>query len=360
MTSIGPVSRGLRRLRLQASPVRRTTLVLADARFFHRRPTSLALTPVPHVVNTELVCSAGTHTSLVLRSSPVDGFRLAYERTGTGPAVVLLHGWPGDRADYRHVIPLLEDGADVIVPDLRGFGESDKHLEDPAFAYSAAAQARSVVGLIDELHLATPLIAGYDIGSRVTQTIARVAPGRLRAIVLCPPLPGVGQRVLRPDAQREFWYQAFHQLDVASELIDGNAGAVRAYLRHFWAHWSGPGHRQPEADIDRLAGMYSEPGAFTASIGWYRAGSGTVATSILEQPPDRHERISAGALILWPEHDPLFPQAWSDRVPEFFSRARLRLLPGVGHFVPVEAPQAFASAIQDALTTIEVGDDPAV
>ena len=298
--------------------------------------------------------------SLVLRSSPVDGFRLAYERSGTGPAVILLHGWPGDRGDYRDVTPPLEHSADVIVPDLRGFGESDKHVEDPAFAYSAAAQARSVLGLIDELGLAAPLIAGYDVGSRITQAIARAAPGRLRAIVLCPPLPGVGQRVLSPEAQREFWYQAFHQLDLASELIDGNAAAVRAYLRHFWAHWSGPGYQQPEADLDRLVDIYAEPGAFTASIGWYRAGSGTVASSIVEQRPDRHDRISADALILWPEHDPLFPQAWSDRVPDFFSRAELRLLPGTGHFVPLEAPQAFASAIQDKLTGLEVVDDPAL
>lgn len=307
-----------------------------------------------------MVCSAGTHTSRVLRSSPVDGFRLAYERTGTGPAVVLLHGWPGDHADYRDVTPLLEDSADVIVPDLRGFGESDKHLEDPSSAYSAAAQARSVLGLIDELHLSAPLIAGYDIGSRITQTIARAAPGRLRAIVLCPPLPGVGRRVLSPDAQREFWYQAFHQLGLAGELIDGNARAVRAYLRHFWEHWSGPGYRQPEADLDRLSGIYSEPGAFTASIGWYRAGSGTVASSILEQPPDPRELISADSFILWPEHDPLFPQAWSDRVPEFFSHARLQLLPGIGHFVPLEAPQTFATAIHGALTSAQLADDPAV
>jgi pimeloyl-ACP methyl ester carboxylesterase len=107
---------------------------------------------------------------------PVDGFRLAYEREGTGPAVVLLHGWPGDHADYRAVTPLLSDHADVLVPDLRGFGASDKHPEDPASAYSAEAQARSVLGLIDELGLHAPVIAGYDIGSRIAQTIARTTP----------------------------------------------------------------------------------------------------------------------------------------------------------------------------------------
>ena len=57
----------------------------------------------------------------------VDGFRLAYERSGPGagaPAVLLLHGWPGDRTDYREVAPLVSAAADVVVPDLRGFGLS--------------------------------------------------------------------------------------------------------------------------------------------------------------------------------------------------------------------------------------------
>jgi len=58
------------------------------------------------------------------QEAAVDGFRLAYERTGAGPAVLLLHGWPGDRTDYRAVAPLVSPASDVIVPDLRGFGES--------------------------------------------------------------------------------------------------------------------------------------------------------------------------------------------------------------------------------------------
>ena len=69
------------------------------------------------------------------QQTAVDGFRLAYDRTGPGPgapAVILLHGWPGDRTDYRIVVPRVSAAADVIVPDLRGFGESDKHEADPA------------------------------------------------------------------------------------------------------------------------------------------------------------------------------------------------------------------------------------
>lgn len=292
----------------------------------------------------------------MLRSSPVDNFRLAYDREGSGPPVVLLHGWPGDRADYREVTPLVSDSADVVVPDLRGFGESDKHPEPPGRAYSAEAQARSVAGLIDELGLQVPVIAGYDIGSRIAQTIARTSSDLVRAIVVSPPLPGAGDRVLSAGAQREFWYQAFHQLDMADEIIDGNPSAVRAYLRHFWSHWSGPAFHQTEADLDRLVEVYGAPGAFTASIGWYRAGSGTVATSLAETSPDPDDRIAVPATILWPELDPLFPESWGDRLTDFFSDATLEALPSVGHFSPLEAPQEFASAIRDALSAGHTSD----
>jgi len=279
------------------------------------------------------------------RTSPVDGFQLAYDRAGSGPAVVLLHGWPGDRSDFRHVVPLITAAADVVAVDLRGFGESDKHDRPPGDAYSAAAQARSVVALIDELGLHRPILAGYDVGSRLAQFVARTFPERVRSLVISPPLPGVGERVFTVEAQREFWYQSFHHLDIAEQLIDGRPDAVRAYLRHFWSHWSGPSFAPADADIDHLVEVYGPPGAFTASIGWYRAGAGTVARSADERAPAPGERLATPTTVLWPEHDPLFPRRWSDRLAEFFTSVDLRYVDDVGHFIPLEAPAAFAAAI---------------
>jgi pimeloyl-ACP methyl ester carboxylesterase len=284
----------------------------------------------------------------VPRSSPVDGFQLAYDRAGAGDGVVLLHGWPGDRNDYRDVITLLT-GCTVVAPDLRGFGESDKHPATPAEAYSADAQARSVVGLLDEIGLGSAVLAGYDVGSRVAQTVARSCPDRVRALVVSPPLPGAGNRVLEPAAEREFWYQAFHQLSLIEEIIDGRRDAVRSYLRHFWSHWSGPSFAPADAELNRLADLYGDPGAFTASIAWYRAGSGTVARSLAEVTPAPEERIGVPTTVLWPEFDPLFPPGWSGRLAEFFADATLTPLPGVGHFVPLEASDEFAAAIRAAL-----------
>lgn len=285
------------------------------------------------------------------KSLAVDGFRLAYERIGHGPAVVLLHGWPGDRTDYRHVVPILASTTDVVVPDLRGFGESDKHRSDPGVSYSADAQARSVVGLIEELGLDHPVIGGYDIGSRIAQTVARNRPDLVGALVVAPPLPGIGDRILTARAQQEFWYQPFHQLDLADRLFDGQVQAVREYLRHFWSHWSGPNFELPDDHLDHLVSMYAQPGAFTASIGWYRAGAGSVARSVAERPPRSQDRIAVPTTVLWPEQDPLFPRAWSDRLDDFFANARLRHIDGIGHFTPLECPHEFAEALAAAAVT---------
>jgi pimeloyl-ACP methyl ester carboxylesterase len=282
-------------------------------------------------------------------SAPVDEFSLAYDRMGSGPPVLLLHGWPGDRTDFRALVPLLTDEADVVVPDLRGFGQSDKQAVDAREGYSAAAQARSVVGLIEELGLDPVVIAGYDVGSRIAQTIARSTPQRARALVIAPPLPGVGDRVLSADPRREFWYQAFHQLELAERLVDGDPDAVRAYLRHFWSHWSGPAFELDDSDLDRLVDRYAEPGAFTASIGWYRAGSGIVASSLAETAPAPADRIAQPTRVLWPDLDPLFPREWSDRLDAFFADVIFTSMPEAGHFSPLEAPRAFAAAIRELL-----------
>ncbi|WP_327000025.1 alpha/beta hydrolase [Dactylosporangium sp. NBC_01737] len=281
------------------------------------------------------------------RTAAVDGFRLAYDRTGAGPPVVLLHGWPGDRSDYRDVAALLP-GADVVAPDLRGFGGSDKHPADPAAQYSADAQARSVVGLIEELGLDRPVLGAHDIGSRVAQALVRRRPDLVRALVLGPPLPGIGERILTAAAQQEFWYVAFHRLPIADELIDGRPDAVRGYLRHFLTRWSGPAFTVTDERLDHLVAGYAEPGAFSASLQWYRVGAGRLDGVVAEQAPEPAARVAVPATVLWPAHDPLFPPAWADRLDRFFARVRLRPV-DCGHFLPLECPREFAAAVAAAL-----------
>ena len=144
-----------------------------------------------------------------------------------------------------------------------------------------------------------------------------------------PPLPGIGDRILAPHAQREFWYQTFHNLELSTQLVDGRPDAVRAYLRHFWTHWSGPGYDPAEADLDHLVSVYAPRGSFAASIAWYRAGAGSVAVSVAERTPDPARRTTVPTTVLWPSHDPLFPREWSDRLDDYFADVRLVPLDGL-------------------------------
>ncbi|GAA3055013.1 alpha/beta hydrolase [Pseudonocardia yunnanensis] len=281
------------------------------------------------------------------RSQPVDSFTIAYHDTGPADAasVVLLHGWPGDSHDYRAVVPLLANRYRVVVPDLRGFGASDRHLVDPDTHYSPSAQARSVAGLIDQLDLGAPVVGGYDVGSRVAQTLATEHPDKVRGLVLSPPLPGIGERWLAPDIVPELWYLYLHRSPLSVRFIDGQRDKVHAYLHYCWGHWSGPDFVVDGPEFERLVDDYARPGAFEASTNWYRVGPGYVARSLAETPPDRASRISRPTHVLWPEHDPLFPRAWSDRLDEFFADVHLHPVDGIGHFTPLEAPAEFARLI---------------
>ena len=284
------------------------------------------------------------------RSAPVDGFSLSHRVHGDAdaPAVVLLHGWPGSSADYRAAVPLLADRYRVVVPDLRGFGESDRHERDPDDGYRPAAQARSVAGLVEELGLTQVVVGGYDVGSGVARALAGARPDLLRALAICPPVPGAGERILAAEQVGEWWYQFLHRLPLGPALLDGNRDAVASYLRHFWTHWSGPSYVLDEAEFARLVDAYARPGAFTSSIQWYRAKNASTTSAALASPPAPADRIQVPTRVLWPEHDPLFPRAWADNVGQWFADVEVDTVDGAGHFVPLEAPEAFAAHVDRA------------
>jgi pimeloyl-ACP methyl ester carboxylesterase len=276
-------------------------------------------------------------------SAPVDGFRLRYVRRGAGRPVLLLHGWPGSWWDCHRVLERLEGDFDVVAPDLRGFGGSDRHDAGPREAYSRDAQAASVLGLLEELGLERVIVHGYDVGSRVAQALARAAPERVAALAVAPPFASFGHRPTGREAQGEFWYQHFHRLTLSEELLDGRPDAVRAYLAHFWRHWGGGRDLLAAEELDALAALYARPGAFRSSIAWYRAGAGaTSQPAVPEDPP-----LAQPVIALCGTRDPLFPLGWADALHLDFADVERRVLEDVGHFVPFEAPDAVAAAIRD-------------
>ena len=238
--------------------------------------------------------------------------------------------------------------ADVIAPDLRGFGESDKHVSDPD-TYSQTGQADAVIALMEQLEISGAVLAGYDIGEFIAQTAAKMRPDLVKALVVSPPLPGAGDSSSRLGPVQEFWYSSFHQPPLVADLIDGNRPAVRAYLQYFWNHWSGPQYTMAESRLEHLADVYSPPGSFIASIMWYRSSGDPVTQYAQEKAPGRSDRLLTPTTVLWQEHDPIFPLAWSDRLDDFLADYRFERLDGVGHFTILEASEKFAAAIRERL-----------
>ncbi len=262
-----------------------------------------------------------------------------YVTAGGGTGIVLLHGWPGLWFDYRHVLPRAARLGRCIAPDFYGFGDSAAPSGDPLEAADEEAFAKNIIELLDATEVGEAVIVGHDIGSAVGPAMARLAPRRVRGLVLLNPThPYIGDKRYTPDAQREAWYESFHLLSLAEQLIDGKRRCVELYLTHFYEHWAGRNRISPD-ELEFVVDAYARPGAFASSIWWYRARA--------RRRSRRAEPIPVGlpTIALWGDRDPMRPLDHREGFERAFPRSQSRLLAGVGHFVPAEAPDAVAQAI---------------
>lgn len=251
------------------------------------------------------------------------------------PLIVMLHGWPGLPSDYDSVLGLLP-GIRCIIPELSGLGAGFRGAPAPGTASAEAHAKRVLAGLPEDVSL---IVVGYDIGSRIAQAMLRAAPHRFAGAVLTPGYPGIGARAGDPGVAAHFWYQHFHRTPLAADLIDGQPDAVRAYLTYLIESWAGDDRLATGPRFDEVVRQYARPGAFAASIAWYRDNIGYAGGSPIAGP----------TTMLWPDADPLFPLAWADDLDAWFSDVELRPIAS-GHFVPLEAPDAVADAIRRRLT----------
>ena len=111
----------------------------------------------------------------------INGVTLSVHRGGAGPALILLHGYPQNHMTWHRIAPRLAQHFDVIIPDLRGYGESDAPPDDAGHTvYSKREMARDIVGLMDALGLARAHVMGHDRGARVAYRLALDHPRGLR------------------------------------------------------------------------------------------------------------------------------------------------------------------------------------
>ena len=274
---------------------------------------------------------------LTVRANAAD-FHVA--RSGQGPPLLLLHGWPEFWLTWQPVMARLADRFQLIAPDLRGFGDSDK----PAGPWGAADHAADLLALLDALGVGQVGVVGHDVGGAVIQALARAAPGRFAGLFFFDFVyPGIGARMGTPDRLNEIWYQSFHQMDMAAALVGATRASCRPYFAHFLRHWA---HRKDAFDdvLEAFVDNFSKPGNLDGGFAYYRAAhAGRMA--LLRGDAPHLPPIAAPTCVRWAEHDPLFPFAWTDRLGETFANLDLAMFPGVGHFPHREDPDRAATEI---------------
>jgi pimeloyl-ACP methyl ester carboxylesterase len=267
-----------------------------------------------------------------------NGIRLHYVREGRGTPLLLLHGWPEFWYAWRKVIPDLAHDFDVIVPDLRGFGDSEKPTAGPSDQAGADVHAADMLALIDGLGLKQIGVVSHDVGAYAAQSMARLRPERLSGLFFfnCP-YPGIGPRGAAPEHLIEIWYQSFHRLPVAAELVGSSRDACRIYFRHFLSHWAHDPHAFDE-DLEVWVDNFMKPGNLQGGFNWY-ISAWKSRLAMLRGEVAAPTPIAVPTRVLWGEHDPVLKSAWADRIGEYFGNARVDTAPDAGHFVHYEKPE---------------------
>ena len=255
------------------------------------------------------------------------GGMMAFIDVGSGPAVLLLHGFPFCSLQWRHLVPAVAARSRVIVPDLVGAGASSMQ---PGRPLGPAAQALYVRELLAHLEVERLAVGGHGSGGAVAQLLALDHPGVEAMVLLNPDLLDAP----RPAAE----------LDPLADVDDPGA-VITAISALFEA-----GARQPGRISEELIRAYGDP---------YVRDPGALARGALsgrEEAVGRSSELGAiemPVLILWGEDDPFAPVQDADRLNESIASSTLGLLPGCGHWTQQERPEEVNAALLKFLKELE-------
>ena len=293
-------------------------------------------------------------TGLTVRTPSLE---IGYDAYGddSGFPIVLLHGFPDDAHAYDTVAPpLAAAGYRVLVPYLRGYGPT-RFLDDaePRKAQQAAI-GQDLMDFMDALGLQSAALSGYDWGGRAACITALLAPERVRALVtiggynvqnaLASPRP-----VASAVQERSYWYQWYFNTDRGEAGLKQNRHAI---CRLLWEEWS-PTWKFDDATYDLTAPSFDNPDFVPIVIHSYRHRHGNAAGDPRFDAVERHlaERppITVPTIVLHGADDTVSPPHRSEADMSMFPAGTTRhVVPGAGHFMPREKPQA----VVDALLTL--------
>jgi pimeloyl-ACP methyl ester carboxylesterase len=249
-----------------------------------------------------------------------------------GEPVILLHGFPEFWYGWRAQLPALAAaGFRVVAPDQRGYNLSGK-----APPYDQRTLANDVLHLMAALGVGAAHVVGHDWGAVVAWRLAEWHPERLRTLtILNVPHPLVGVRAVRGGNLRQALrstYVGFFQLRGLAEWLLRRRDF--ALMRRAMRASSAPGTFS-EADLDRYAAAWAQPGALSAMLGWYRAFSRWTWPRLLRPPAP--PSISVPSVILWGEQDTALGVELAEASARLLRNGRLIRFPGVSHWVQHEA-----------------------
>ena len=289
-----------------------------------------------------------------IRTSMLD---LAYEERGSpaGDPVVLMHGFPYDPRGYDEVAEgLATNGRRVITPYLRGYGPTRFISSDVMRSGQQAALARDLLDLLDALSIPRAALVGYDWGGRAACIVAALWPERVRCLVTgdgynIQDIPG-SVVPADPEAEHRFWYQYYFHGQRGVAGLTANRGAL---CRLLWRLWS-PSWSFDDDAYARTSSSFDNPDFVDVVIHSYRHrygyAPGDPALEDIEHRLSQQPAINIPTISLCGADDGVDPPSATDRDHAHFrSYYERRILPGIGHNIPQEAPAATLQALQDLM-----------
>ena len=277
-----------------------------------------------------------------------------------GEPIVLLHGFPYDPRCFDQVAPALAaDGNRVIVPYLRGYGPT--RFLSPATMRSGqqAALAQDLLDLLDSLHIGRATLMGYDWGGRAACIAAALWPDRVRCLVTGDGynIQNIAASATPASAENEhrYWYQYYFHTERGRAGLQANRAEIARLL---WRLWS-PNWRFTDAENAITVASFDNPDFVDVVIHSYRHrytyAPGDPSLEPIEQKLVAQPAITVPTISLCGADDGVSSfAAIDDEMHLFTASYERRVLPGIGHNIPQEAPAETLKALRDLLSRAEI------
>lgn len=263
---------------------------------------------------------------------------------GSGPPLLLLHGYPQTHVMWRNIAPRLAEEFTLVIPDLRGYGDSSKPPAGPDFAaYSKRALAQDQVETMAALGFDRFRVAGHDRGARVTHRLLCDHGERIERAALLDIVPTLYrfETIDQKAATGSFhWFFLIQPHPFPEQMI---GASVELFLRKMLGLSGTPGAHEPEAYAEYLR-CFRNPETIRATCDEYRAGA---SIDLEHDRADRGRKVSMPLLVLWGErsgqgsgYDVL--AVWREHAETVSGRAIKS-----GHFLPEVAPDDTYGALRD-------------